>query len=281
MSESNTMPPPPPYSESIDISTQLKGSFVSLLTSQQDIQALFATVAEQLVTAPRIGEHHPLTEEWMTLRKSTASLEAKTKLIQDFIEAIDRHKTEAKSCSEQFISLKERVELFRGRLSRDGYVPRTTEPRGFFANIYSWITNCFSEIGKVIGKLIDRFEQFIRQLCSALKSIHIFLGERLNVDHAHVYSRLPEEHEMRPLRDAAPDIGDTISRLAGNLAHFDHAWDVVRASCDQLRTELTLANHTAAVLPSVFESYLKKVRAIYLPLVECMRAYSLGCSPRF
>ena len=48
---------------------ELKQNFVTLTNDQLDIQELFRTVAGQLESTPEIGEHHPIVEEWNTLRQ--------------------------------------------------------------------------------------------------------------------------------------------------------------------------------------------------------------------
>lgn len=70
---STTPPPPPPYesgsSESSDPGTTFRPAFASTASDHQEIMNLFRDVALQLVIAPGFGSHHPLTEEWDSLRQ--------------------------------------------------------------------------------------------------------------------------------------------------------------------------------------------------------------------
>lgn len=102
---------------------------------------------------------------------------------------------------------------------------------------------------------------------------------------------------------AATDVDSDISILRQKLAGFDTAWDIVARSCDELEEWLTLAHLTNTVCDALFrrhvpppilnhcmqstlpefrqllETKLNRTRKVFLPLMECMRAYSLGESP--
>ena len=72
MPDNNAMSPPPPYDSGIDPDdpgAKFRHTFAGLARNHQDIMSLFKDVALQLAIAPELGPHHPLTEEWDSIRQ--------------------------------------------------------------------------------------------------------------------------------------------------------------------------------------------------------------------
>ncbi|KZT71689.1 hypothetical protein DAEQUDRAFT_723763 [Daedalea quercina L-15889] len=256
---------PPPYFDATHQTTEhLTSSFESLLNAQNEIQTHFGTVAERLATIPKIGPHHPLTEEWNTLRQLHKEIHRNSQtqagrcaaflshfsevivplsqsqksscdrqlLARRFVEKIDEYKRDAEQCSRQFDNLKMRIEGFRHKCGR-----QAKGSKGF----WSKVKECCAAIGRAIGVLLNHFITMLRKILSALQSMHMSLGP-LSLDvYFNEYSRLPEEHEMTR-RGFAKNIDSTARELESKLGGFEFAWDVVRKSCDLLQTQLALAD---------------------------------------
>ncbi|KAH9932444.1 uncharacterized protein B0H18DRAFT_985507 [Fomitopsis serialis] len=206
--------------------------------------------------------------------ESSVPLHDRLNMIQQFIATIDKCKSDARGCSDKFNKLEEKIQNFRNRLP--------AAPQGFFANIWSKVTDFCSAIGRAISKLLDHFVTLIRQLFSELKSVHMSMGPLRISAHFGEYSRIPEEFEMNPRGGITPEIDDAARRFAEKVSTFGFAWDAVRTSCDMLRMQLILMETTPTTAPdAVFQSQFEKAGLLYGPLVECMRAYALGRSPRF
>ncbi|KZT71688.1 hypothetical protein DAEQUDRAFT_763541 [Daedalea quercina L-15889] len=298
--------PPPPYSVADHRTQQLKDCFASLVNEQFQIQRLFDTVAERLQTIPQIGSHHPLAEEWTTLRQLhrktyrdsqeqasrcadflshflevviplTASdipiLEKQT-LTKQFIEDVGRYRLEAQQCSEQFDNLKTRIESFRIKCG----LQTARAPQGFWSKVKDF---CVA-IGQAIDRLLSHIVNLFRR---SLRYVHVEIGERNTSGHLSMdiffdeYSQLPEEYEMRP-QGATAEIDAAARTLESKLGGFEDAWDAVRKSCDTLRTRLALADTVTGSLP-YYESCLTNARRQYMALRECMTAYAQGRTPNF
>ncbi|KAH9932454.1 uncharacterized protein B0H18DRAFT_25487 [Fomitopsis serialis] len=292
MPDSN-ITPPPTYTEPSDHVAELKHSFMSLFTEDQEIRSLFDVVTTRLETTPQIGPDHPLAEEWTTLRKMYRDAYRDTRaqadrcatfleLFQDIVLPLSQ--------SESSVPLHDRVDMVQQFIAMiDEYkqaTHRTGSNRrasGLLCNTWSKITDFCSAIGKAISKLLDHFVTLIRQLFSEVKSVHMSMGPLRMSAHFGDDSRISEEIEMNPRGGiaAAPEIDDTARRIAEKVSASEFAWDAVRMSCDTLRIQLRLAGTTPSVAPdAVLQSQFEMVGLLYRPLVKSMRAYSVGRPPQ-
>ncbi|KAI0731658.1 hypothetical protein C8Q72DRAFT_215919 [Fomitopsis betulina] len=294
-------------------------NFATLASDQQAIVKLFKDVALQLIIAPEFGLHHPLTEEWDRIRQehrgvyresrrhaqqfanfltqyldivemvsnseSASSMTNRILRMQQFIRDLKDKRRQAESHSDQFNKLKERAECFQAKFCDVAHIDIETGMQSFFTRLWSKIINCCKAIMTAMKKLLDCLVNITRQLSSIVKVIYLQLGPAECRIVLNNYSPLPEDHEMTypGTARAATDINDDISQLLEKVAGFDVAWDMVIRSCDNLMDWLTLAHRTNTGGLSEFRQLLKrelnKSRKVYFPLMECMRAYSLGEYP--
>ncbi|TFY54288.1 hypothetical protein EVJ58_g8949 [Rhodofomes roseus] len=291
MSGSNARTPPPPYTN--DNAEELKKCFATLLNDQQEIQKLFKSVAGQLETTPQIGEHHPLTEEWNTLRQrhrrvyrdsqhnasqcasflhnyvevviplsqSKMPIREKKVMVTRFLEAIAIHQENAKKSANKFSELGKGVETFQLKIA--AALRGQAESQGFFT--------------KALYKLLTQLVKTFQRLLSGINSVHFSLGPLRTDIRFHPYSEVRDELRMGP-RSTVSQVKDDCRELTEKLTAFEEAWEIVKLSCADLLINLAMARSMTAV-PAAFDSNVRSAQRVYSPLVECMRAYSQNRSP--
>ncbi|KZT71691.1 hypothetical protein DAEQUDRAFT_763543 [Daedalea quercina L-15889] len=305
MSDSSARTPPPPYTN--DNAEELKRCFATLLNDQQEIQNLFKSVAGQLETTPQIGEHHPLTEEWNTLRQrhrrvyrdsqhnasqcasflynyvevviplsqSKMSPREKKIMVTRFLEAVALHQENAKKTAEKFNELGKQIETFQLKIA--AALRSQAEPEGLFSKIWSGLEELCMTIWQALYKLLTQLVRTFRRLLSGINSVHFSVGPLRTDIRFHPYSEVQEELRMNP-RSAMSQVKDDCRELTERLTAFEEAWEVVKLSCSDLLINLAMARSMTAV-PTAFDSSVRSAQRVYSPLVECMRAYSQNRSP--
>ncbi|PCH36000.1 hypothetical protein WOLCODRAFT_140167 [Wolfiporia cocos MD-104 SS10] len=306
MSGSNThqQDPPPAYKEDAT-APRLKECFATLLSDQREIQALFKSVATNLATTPQIGEHHPLAEEWDALRQryrnvyrssqhnaaqcatflnnyveviiplSQSALQPKEKkvMVVNFLEAITAHEARAKKIVNNFHKLAQAVEGFPVKVA--SALRQQADPPGFLTNLWSGIEEICMSIWRALCKLLKAIVNAFRMLLGHIRSVRFHCGFQVEVNF-HPYSKL-EEHEI-PVRSSAGQLRDQCRELSEKLSVFEEAWHAVRLSCSDLVIHLAMAKSTMSV-PAAFDANVRSAKAVFVPLQECLRAYSVGQTP--
>ncbi|KAH9932453.1 uncharacterized protein B0H18DRAFT_985585 [Fomitopsis serialis] len=305
MSGSSARTPPPPYRN--DNAEELKRCFATLLSDQQEIQNLFKSVSGELETTPQIGEHHPLTEEWNTLRQrhrrvyrdsqhnasqcasflhnfvevviplshSKMPYREKRIMVTRFLEAIAIHQENAKKTAEKFNELGKDVETFQLKIA--AALRSQAESQGFFTKIWSGLEELCMTIWQALYKLLTQLVKTFHRLLSGINSVHFSVGPLRTDIRFHPYSEVQEELRMGT-RGTASLIKDDCRELTEKLTAFEDAWEVVKLSCSDLLINLAMAKSMSAV-PAAFDSSVRSAQRVYSPLVECMRAYSQNRSP--
>ncbi|KAH9839099.1 uncharacterized protein C8Q71DRAFT_855747 [Rhodofomes roseus] len=305
MSGSNARTPPPPYTN--DNAEELKKCFATLLNDQQEIQKLFKSVAGQLETTPQIGEHHPLTEEWNTLRQrhrrvyrdsqhnasqcasflhnyvevviplsqSKMPIREKKVMVTRFLEAIAIHQENAKKSADKFSELGKGVETFQLKIA--AALRGQAESQGFFTKVWSGLEELCMSIWQALYKLLTQLVKTFQRLLSGINSVHFSLGPLRTDIRFHPYSEVQDELRMGP-RSTVSQVKDDCRELTEKLTAFEEAWEIVKLSCADLLINLAMARSMTAV-PAAFDSNVRSAQRVYSPLVECMRAYSQNRSP--
>ncbi|EED79928.1 predicted protein [Postia placenta Mad-698-R] len=273
----NSDAPPPSYADTSSSSNavKLRESFATLVNDQLEIQNLFKSVACQLETTPQLGEHHPLAEEWNTLRQSSMAIKDKKIMIDKFLEAITVHQDTARRVATKFHELGKDVERFQLKVA--SALRCQAEPSGFLQSIWSGLEEICMTIWQTLHKLLRAMIDTFRSMLSRIRTIRVHCVVRVDIEFSQ-YSHLPSDMQDDSPRATAARVMADCKELTDQLSGFEDAWHTVRLSCADLLINLAMAKSMTSV-PAVFDANVRSAGIIYTPLVECLRAYSLGRAP--
>ncbi|KAF9811142.1 hypothetical protein IEO21_06626 [Rhodonia placenta] len=273
----NSDAPPPSYTDTSSSSNavKLRESFATLVNDQLEIQNLFKSVACQLETTPQLGEHHPLAEEWNTLRQSSMAIKDKKIMIDKFLEAITVHQDTARRVATKFHELGKDVERFQLKVA--SALRCQAEPSGFLQSIWSGLEEICMTIWQTLHKLLRAMVDTFRSMLSRIRTIRIHCVVRVDIEFSQ-YSHLPSDMQDDSPRATAARVRADCKELTDQLSGFEDAWHTVRLSCADLLINLAMAKSMTSI-HAVFDANVRSAGIIYTPLVECLRAYSLGRAP--
>ncbi|KAL6301258.1 hypothetical protein BKA93DRAFT_863430 [Sparassis latifolia] len=308
---SGEAPGPPPYNEPRSCNSEkLKESFSLIVHNQLDIQRLFRSVAGQLENTNQIGEDHPLCNEWNGLRqthrklyrdsqqnaaqcasflnnyaviliplsRSSMSLREKRFMIEKFLEAIPAHLNSAKKITERFHELGKEVEGFQLKVA--SALRTKAESSGFFENLWTGLEELCMSIWQALRKLLVQIVDTFRAMLSHIQTVRFScVGIRIDIEMRR-YTPLTSYTPQPSSRTVARQVKEDCKEISDNLSVFEDAWHVVGLSCSELLFSVAMAKSLAPI-PVACDRNLKSVEATYLPLVECLRAYSTGQPPEF
>ncbi|EED85111.1 predicted protein [Postia placenta Mad-698-R] len=291
----NSGTPPPSYTDTSSSSNavKLRESFATLVNDQLEIQNLFKSVACQLETTPQLGEHHPLAEEWNTLRQSSMAIKDKKVMINKFLEvcshsseeqqddlmhvvkAITVHQDTARRVATKFHELGKDVERFQLKVA--SALRCQAEPSGFLQSIWSGLEEICMTIWQTLYKLLRAMVDTFRSMLSRIRTIRIHCVVRVDIEFSQ-YSHLPSDIQDNSPRETAARVRANCKELTDQLSGFEDAWHTVRLSCADLLINLAMAKSMTSI-PEAFDANVRSAGIIYTPLVECLRAYSMGRAP--
>ncbi|KAI0948952.1 hypothetical protein AcW1_008685 [Taiwanofungus camphoratus] len=305
------MATPPSYNDATSNSKQiqLKDCFSVLVNDQLQIQSLFRSVAGQLETTQQIGENHPLCNEWNNLRQrhrkvyrdsqhnaglcasflndyvgiliplsqSNMALEDKKFMIMKFLEAITVHQNSARRTAIKFHELGKAVEVFQLKVA--SVLRNQAEPSGFFGYLWSGLEELCMSIWLALRRLLVQIADVFQSMLSRIRTIRFSCFVSVAIEFEHYYSMDPQSYEISP-KVVARQIKADCKEISDKLTVFEDAWHVVRLSCNELLLNISMANSLTSI-PAACDAHLRTAETVYAPLVECLRAYSVGKSPTF
>ncbi|KAL4245581.1 hypothetical protein ABKN59_009628 [Abortiporus biennis] len=304
-SSSSTSTQPPSYDQ-LQTERNLKDNFSKLIKDHEEIQTLFVSVSGQLESTPKIGEGHDLCVEWNGLRKkhrklyresqlnasqcasfldnfsrvliplskSRMTAQEKTFMINKFVETIPVHQKAARKNAEKFHELGKHVEVFPIKVS--AYLRNEAEGSGFWYNVWSGVEELCMSIWNALYGLLKAIVNTFKEMLSRVGRIRLSCCLVLEVD---VELSEASQSLLPPTRTRKQStIGqakEECKDLASNLYGFEDAWHLVRLSCQNLLYNVAMAK-SFMTIPPASDTHLKTAEMTYIPLVQCLIAYSRG-----
>jgi hypothetical protein len=90
----------------------------------------------------------------------------------------------------------------------------------------------------------------------------------------------PEAASRLTVRGPQEGLERDCERLANGLRMFEDSWHLVSLASSMLYDKVTLAGQLTAI-PLACDATLRTVERVYDPLLECLRAYSMGKAPKW
>ncbi|KAH9929590.1 uncharacterized protein BXZ73DRAFT_90431 [Epithele typhae] len=235
------------------------------------------------------------------------SIEQKRVMIGKFLETIPVHLKAARRNAELFSELAKDVEHFPRKVASALRIK--AEPTGFFESVWTGIEeicmNIWQTLNKLLTKLVYVFKVALARLenlsftCWGISvALQIRPGEQpvsspvacRTVAHAAPSSFPQGESALAPpgggteLTTFVGEITDDCDALGAKLTAFESAWQIIRLACSQLSADVALARSftlTYPPIPQACDSNLRAAAMVHVPLVECLKAYSMGKAPGF